>query len=188
MFNDLDSPITALLRRWNGGDSRAVEELLPLVYRELRYLAGARIHRSLHQAISPTELVHEAYLRMSRQVDPGWRDRKHFYAVASTLMRRALVDAWRRTHAGKRTPSLLFEIREQEKERYEEVRFDALDEALVHLEHLDPLQGKVVELRFFGGFTIEQTAEILDVSITTVKRQWASARAFLHRELSRAVL
>ena len=181
--------VTALLQDWSGGDRQALERLMPLVYGELRRLAASylRSERRDH-TLQPTALVHEAYLRLVDQRSTDWRNRAHFFGIAAQMMRRILVDHARRRHAAKRSGGTVpFEVETSDDvwlERGAELL--ALDAALTKLEGLDPDQARVVELRFFGGLTIEETAEAARVSPATVKREWRTARAWLRREIGGA--
>ena len=180
--------ITALLARWGDGDPAALDELLPQVYRELRHLAAhyLRQERSEH-TLQPTALVHEVYVRLVRERSTRFRNRVHFYGAAAQAMRRILVDHARRNRAVKRggrdremvdleaVPEIGIDIRRD---------LISLDEALDALAAVAPRPAKVVELRYFGGLSIEETAEFLDIAPVTVKRHWAFARAWLYRELS----
>jgi RNA polymerase sigma factor (TIGR02999 family) len=184
--------ITQLLKAWSQGDESALERLTPLVYARLRRLAWHHLRRErAGLTLQGTALVHELYLRLVDTSDIEWQDRAHFYAVASHVMRRILVDAARTRGAAKRggqaervdTTNLdLDEIAVAD--RATEVR--ALDDALTTLAALDPRRAKVIELRFFGGLTVEETAEVLDVSPQTVMRDWKTAKVWLARELQRS--
>jgi RNA polymerase sigma factor (TIGR02999 family) len=193
--------VTALLLRWRAGDEAALSSLLPLVYEELRAMARRHLrHERGSHTLQRTALVHEAFLRMIDQKQVDWEGRTQFFGLASQMMRRILVDHARRRGAAKRgeaAPHLdidaLVRAEDQESGRDTrvppqdgEVDFEAIDSALKRLEALDPHQGKLVELRFFGGLSIKETAEIIGVSPATVKREWAIARAFLQRELTAA--
>lgn len=180
--------ITTLLARWSQGEVAAREELVPLVYDELRRLAryclvGQRPDHTLQSAA----LVHEAYLRLVGHTSVRWDDRVHFFAVAAQLMRRILVDHARRKNADKRGGSQVTMTLEEHlvpgKQR--ELDVVALDDALSELSKMDQQQGQIVELRFFAGLSIEETAQALEISPATVKRDWAVARAWLYRELER---
>ncbi len=187
-----DSPrqdVTGLLRRWSDGDQQALESLMPLVYEELRGLAAhyLRTERPDH-TLQPTALVHEAYLRLVDQKSVAWQNRSHFFGIAAQMMRRILVDHARRKKAVKRDAAAANRLgfdpgagAEELCDRDEELV--ALDQALVELEALDPRQARIVELRFFGGLTVEETAEIAGVSTATVKREFRTARAWLRHEL-----
>jgi RNA polymerase sigma-70 factor, ECF subfamily len=183
--------VTALLRRWSGGDRGAFDELVPVVYGELRRIARRALanERSAH-TLQPTALVHEAFLRLVDERAMTWQNRAHFFAVAAGVLRRILVDHARRRLAQKRGGgavvsggSAWIELAAGEAVSAEEVL--ALDAALAELARLDPERSRVVELRYFAGLTVEETAASLGVSTATVKRDWAAARAFLHREMRR---
>lgn len=185
--------ITKLLLEWNDGSDAALAALLPLVYDELRRLAELQLRRERSgHTLQRTALVHEAFLRLVDQRQVDWRGRSQFYALAAQAMRRVLVDHARRHAAQKRGGNAIrvdldddhgdieLEIADGTDPRADVV---AIDDALRRLEALDARQGKLVELRFFGGLNIEDTARALGVSPATVKRDWTSARAWLHREL-----
>lgn len=177
--------LTGLLRQWNAGSTDARDQVFESVYGELRSLASLylRDETRARQSIQPTLLVHEVYLRLVRQNSP-WRDRLHFFGVAAQAMRRILVDQARRRRARKRCPPLGVAMASDEAaERGDAVDVIRLDRALAKLANVDPRQGRIVELRFFAGLSIEETARVLDHSIATVKREWSTARAFLSREL-----
>jgi RNA polymerase sigma factor (TIGR02999 family) len=177
--------ITRLLADWRRGDEATAERLLPLVYHELKKIAAIHLRgeRAAH-TLQPTALVHEAYLRLVDLEQVDWRDRTHFFALASRLMRRILVDHARRRQAVKRSPDqdLPPAASEEAGLRIEELL--ALDAALDRLAALDERQVRVVELRYFAGLSVEETAQVLDVSPSSVKRDWVSARAWLHLQLS----
>ena len=183
--------ITVLLKAWGDGDEAALEQLIPLVYDHLRRLAGhyLRAERPDH-TLQGTALVHEAYLRLVDGAAVDWKDRQHFFAVAARTMRRILVDAARTRQAGKRGGPTRVDARfddgpaaDPAEERASELL--ALDDALSSLARLDPRRAKVVELRYFGGLSVEETADLLRVSPQTVKRDWKLARAWLAREIPR---
>jgi len=186
--------VTRLLLRWRAGDEAALPALVPLVYEELRSLARRHLrHERSSHTLQRTALVHEAFLRIVDQQQVDWESRSQFYGIASQMMRRILVDHARRRSAAKRGDGAahvdLDAVLQAEGEdrplqvQQDEVDFAAIDEALSRLEALDPQQGKLVELRFFGGLSIKETADIIGVSPATVKREWAIARAWLQREL-----
>jgi RNA polymerase sigma factor (TIGR02999 family) len=190
MQDDSGRPdITRLLREWQGGSAEALQRLIPLVYDELhtlasRYLSGERQDHTLQT----TALVNEAYLKLAGQRQ-DWQSRAHFFGIAAQLMRRILVDHARRDRRVKRgggAPHLSLDDADPPSAPPPVDAVDAygLDQALSRLEALDPQQGRIVELRFFGGMTIEETAEVMGISSATVKREWAVARAWLYRELS----
>lgn len=181
--------VTTLLVRWRGGDKSALDQLMPLVYTELRRLA----HHYLRQerpdhTLQSTALVHEAYARLTHQNLPEWQNRAHFFGVAAQLMRQILVDYARSHRASKRGGDVYKLALDDAAEQPQDVDLDiiALDEALKSLASLDSQQSKVVELKFFGGLSIEDTAEVLGISPSTVKRDWVTARAWLYRELDRS--
>jgi RNA polymerase sigma factor (TIGR02999 family) len=178
--------VTVLLERWGGGDEGALEELLPLVYAELRRLAGAYLRREREgHTLQPTALVNEAYLKLVDQRDARWQNRAHFFGVAAQLMRRILVDHARTRKAEKRGGSRFAVTlgHADEVSASPETDLLAVHEALERLAALDPQQARVVELRFFGGLSIEEAAEVLGVGHATVEREWKMARAWLRREL-----
>jgi RNA polymerase sigma factor (TIGR02999 family) len=178
--------VTALLKEWGAGDPGALERLMPLVYDELRRLAASqlRAERGNH-TLQPTALVHEAYLRLVGQRSVSWANRAHFFGIAAQMMRRILVDHARKRQAAKRNPGTVYvdldASAEGKADRAPELL--ALDEALTELEKLDPRQARVVELRFFAGLSVEETAEVAGISTATVKREWKTARAFLRHEI-----
>ena len=181
----MNGTITRLLHRWNDGDREAFESLLPLVYDRLKAQAARSVSKeSQPLIIQPTELLHEVYLRMAGTRNPGFRDRSHFYGVAGALMRRVLVDCARRRKADKRRPGeLLVDLGHGTPSGSHPVDFELLDAALERLARQDPRQAKVVELRYFGGMSLRETADHLGVSEATVKRDWRVAKAWLLREL-----
>jgi RNA polymerase sigma factor (TIGR02999 family) len=179
--------VTQLLRAWNAGDPTAFPRLVPLVYEELRRVAAGQLReeRSEH-TLQPTALVHEAYLRLVDLHSPNWQTRVHFFGAAAELMRRVLVDYSRRRTAQKRGATLvrvdISEVNEPVAER--DLDFEALDEALSRLQILDSRQARIVELRFFGGLSIEEAATLLQLSPATIKRELTLAKAWLFRELA----
>ncbi|HKF42343.1 MAG TPA: sigma-70 family RNA polymerase sigma factor [Thermoanaerobaculia bacterium] len=180
--------VTGLLRRWKEGDGRALEELMPIVYGELRRLAAhyLQIERSGH-TLQPTALVHEAYLRLVDQKNVAWQNRAHFFGIAAQMMRRILVDHARRRAAQKRDAAAYrLDLEDPGRPADREPELLAVHEALTELERLDARQARIVELRFFGGLSVEETAEAAGVSTATVKREWRTARAWLRRELDTA--
>ncbi len=179
--------VTRLLHELQAGREGASDELAAVVYRELHDLAVhfMRQERRDH-TLQPTALVHEAYMRLMGNQSGTWQNRSHFFGIASQAMRRILVDHARRRQAGKRAGGervTLDDALAAVPEASVSVDLVALDEALSKLGALDPRQARVVELRFFGGLDVEQTAEALGISVSTVKRDWTFARAFLQREL-----
>ena len=179
---------TTVLRRWSGGDARAREELVDRVYAELKQLARARFagERAGH-TLQPTALVHETYLKLVQGEQVSWQDRVHFIAVSARIMRQILVDSGRRRSAAKRQRDpgdvLLVQAGARDDDT---VDILALDQAMARLEALDPAQARVVELRYFGGLTIEETAAAMEISVATVNRYWRAARAWLYLQLNPA--
>jgi RNA polymerase sigma factor (TIGR02999 family) len=178
--------VTGLLDEWSRGDRRALDRLLPLVYAELRRVAARQMRRErAGHSLQPTALVHEAYLRLVDQRKVDWRNRAHFFGVAAQVMRRILVDHARRHQASKRGDGVRPVSIDQAMEApgiYEIPILD-LHDALGRLDKLDPGLAQIVELRAFGGLTIEEAAHVLNVSPSTAKREWRTARAWLTREL-----
>jgi RNA polymerase sigma factor (TIGR02999 family) len=182
--------VTGLLLAWNDGDPGAVERLMPLVYAELREIAERHFRRERQShTLQPTAVVHEAYFRLVDQTRVTWKNRGHFFAVASQAMRRILIDYARAREAekrGGRENPVTLDVGVASPEPVDDMDLLALDEALVRLKVLDDGQARIVELRFFGGLSIEETAEAMDTSASSVKREFRSARAWLFRELGRA--
>jgi RNA polymerase sigma factor (TIGR02999 family) len=181
-----ETEVTALLVEVANGNQAAQEQLVPLVYRELKKLASAYMRRERDDhTLQTTALVHEAYLRMVRHQSPNWQGRSHFFGIAAQLMRQILIDHARGRLRGKRGGAKvvlpLNEALAFSPEHSEELV--KLDEALDRLAKLDARQGRIVELRFFGGLSVEETAEFLEVSPKTVKRDWAVAKAWLRAEV-----
>jgi RNA polymerase sigma-70 factor, ECF subfamily len=178
--------VTSLLKKLADGNQEVARELIPVIYRELHHLAVGHLRRERRDhTLQPTALVHEAYIKLVAQRNADWQNRAHFFAVASTLMRRILVDYARRQLRSKRGAG-------QAKLSLDDVvllspnrpdKMLALDECLTRLEKLDARQSRIVELRYFGGLTVEEAAEVLGVSPTTVRREWTSAKAYLYGEL-----
>ena len=182
--------VTELLVRWRGGEKAALDSLMPLVYSELRRIAQHYLNNERpDHTLQSTALVHEAYVRLTGQALPQWQNRAHFFAVAAQLMRQILVD-YARSHRASKRGGNVYKMALDEAEEQPQV-FDvdiiALDDALKSLADMDSQQSKVVELKFFGGLSIEDTADVLGVSPSTVKRDWVTARAWLYRELDRTV-
>jgi len=186
-MEDLGSgEVTVLLGKLTKGDSEAASKLIPLVYNELRRLAGSYMRRErTDHTLQATALVHEAYLKLVEQRSVDWQGRAHFFGVAAQLMRRILIDHARAHLRDKRgggvIPVPLDEALVFAPEQSSELV--KLDQSLERLAKLDPRQSKIVELRFFGGLTVEQTAEVLGISPKTVKRDWSMAKAWLHGDL-----
>jgi RNA polymerase sigma factor (TIGR02999 family) len=188
MCEDASHSVTDLLTKWRAGDQEAFKALIPLVYHELRRLARHYIRQERpDHTLQSTALVHEAYLRLIRQESADIENRAHFFAVAAHLMRQILVDHARRRRAAKRGSGLKLELNEAiSVEVPPNVDLIGLDTALNELARLDPQQSRIVEIRFFGGLSIQDTAKIVGVSPATVKREWSTARAWLRRELEKA--
>lgn len=181
--------VTALLQKWSDGDETALEQLLPLVYDELHRLAHQHVRREGPGHILQTSaLINEAYLRLVDQPGIRWENRSHFFGIAAKLMRRILVDDARKRNAVKRGGSLIQVPLDEASSLADEqsANVAALDDALKRLEMIDARQGQIVELRFFGGLNIEETANVLKVSPGTVMRDWTFARAWLRNEMSSA--
>jgi len=181
--------VTQMLSDWRQGHPEALDRLMPVVYDELprladRYLRGERRDHTLQT----TALVHEAYLQLVDQKEAHWRNRAHFLAIAAQLMRRILVEHARSRRAAKRGgPEQKVTLDESlELSTKGDISLAALDDALTALEACDPQQSRIVELRFFGGLTVDETAEALGISPRTVSREWRMARAWLHRELEKS--
>lgn len=199
-------PVTQLLIQWRSGDQHALAQLSSLLYEELRRLAQQHLRRERSgHTIQQTALVNEAFVRLVAQQSVDWQSRAHFFGLASKLMRRVLVDYARARSAGKRgggaqavsldemiepndsessgtTPTAL-----QHLDAHTRDDVSAIDEALTRLEQLDARQAQIIEMRYFGGLTVEQAAEALDISPATLKREWTLARAWLKRELGKAI-
>ena len=179
--------VTRLLRDWGNGNPQALEQLVPLIYDELRQIAHRCLYRERpSHTLQTTALVHEAYLKLIDQRDARWQNRAHFFAIASQAMRRILVDSARRHKAAKRGgPAEKLPLDEAARLSIEpDPILLPLDEALTRLAEIDQQQSRIVELRFFGGLTIEETAEVMKLSIDMVKADWAMARAWLRQALS----
>jgi RNA polymerase sigma-70 factor (ECF subfamily) len=180
--------VTRLLLEWKNGNQAAVDALTPIVYSELRRLAAGYMRDERAAAtLQPTALVHEAYLRLVSQNMPDWESRSHFFGVAAQLMRQILVDHARKHKSQKRGAGAaqvpLEDALGFAPERSSSVI--ALDDALSELARIDPRQAKVIELRFFGGFSVEETAQAVGVSVATIGREQRMAEAWLHREMQR---
>ena len=185
-----DSPsgtdVSVLLRAWSGGDQTALERLTPIVYRELHRLAGRYMRRERPgHSLQTTALVNEAYMRLVGYTRMRWQDRAHFFAVAAQVMRRILVEHARR-HNLKRGGDVPHVALDEAALVGADADVDlvALDDAMTALARVDPRKMQVVEMRFFGGLSVEETAEVLDISPVTVKRDWRMAKAWLYRELA----
>jgi RNA polymerase sigma factor (TIGR02999 family) len=180
-------PVSALLAKWQAGDEKALEALLPVVYNELRRLAHGYLRKERpDHTLQSTALVHEAYLRLMNQGGARFENRAHFFAICAQLMRQILVEYARAHRAAKRDGGQAVTLNEEiAMFKGRTVDLLALDDALNHLAKLDSQQSRIVELRFFGGLSIEETSRVLGVSPATVKRDWATARVWLHHEMSR---
>jgi RNA polymerase sigma factor (TIGR02999 family) len=185
-----EADITDLLHRWQGGDAQALDELTPLVYRELHRIAGRHIAgEHPGHTLQATALVHEAFLKLVDQRRVDWQNRGHFFNLAATLMRRILVDHARSTHRLKRGADVPKVSLNEATDAAETNVLDladilTLDRALEELQSLDPRQCQIVELRFFGGLTVEEAADAMTLSTGTIKREWAIARAWLYQRLA----
>jgi RNA polymerase sigma factor (TIGR02999 family) len=182
------SPVTELLARWSEGDAAARDALIEVVYQELRRLAGRCLAGQQHQTLQSTALVHEAYLRLAGQASLRAESRTHFFAIAARLMRQILVDHARSRGAAKRGSSCITLSFDEAigLPKKSEIDLVALDDALNHLSTMDPRQSQIVDLRFFGGLSIEDTSQVMEISPATVKREWSTARLWLQRELRRS--
>jgi RNA polymerase sigma-70 factor (ECF subfamily) len=180
--------VTQLLIGWSNGDKDALDALMPVVYDELHRQASRYLRRErVGHTLQTTALIHEAYLRLIDQRNVHWQNRAHFYGIAAQLMRRILVDHARTRKRAKRGGSDL-RVSLSKADVFAKVRdldIVALDEALERLALIDEQQSRIVELRFFSGLTVEETAEVLSISPATVKRDWSMAKAWLHREVTR---
>ena len=201
-----DNRITQLLVAWSNGDAGALQDLTPLIYEHLKNMAARHLRSEpAGRTIQTTGLVHEAFLRLVDQRSPRWQNRSHFFAIASNLMRRVLVDQARARLAKKRGGGkshlsldaagatleglgehLLSDAQNDAGEEAGRANLIGIDSALTRLDALDRRQAQIVELRFFGGLTVEETAQVLDISNATVKRDWMMAKAWLARELAGA--
>jgi RNA polymerase sigma factor (TIGR02999 family) len=188
VVTDPPSVISGLLRAWGEGDLQARDRLLPLVYRELRWRAASYLRRERPEhTLQPTALVHEAYIKLAGQNRVVWKNRAQFFGVAAQMMRRILVDHARERQSAKRPSSALraaFDDRIGAREQ-RDCEILLLEEALRALTRLDPLQGQIVEFRYFAGMSEREVAEVLSLSRSTVAREWQAARAWLYRRMTR---
>jgi RNA polymerase sigma-70 factor (ECF subfamily) len=180
--------VTALLLDWSNGNKESLDKLIPVVYHELRRQAARHLRRERREhTLQTTGLIHEAYLRLVDQKNVRWQNRAHFFGIAAKLMRQILVDHARKNQAAKRggmdIKLSLEEVTLVSEER--DMNLMDLDAALTTLATIDPRKGRIVELRYFGGLTMDETAEVLGVSLATAKHDWSMAKAWLRRELSR---
>ena len=186
---DADTDVSALLRAWTLGDQDALHALTPIVYKELHRLARAHLRRERSgHSLQATALVNEAYMRLADYTRMQWQDRAHFFAVSAQVMRRILVDHARRHNVkrGHRVQHVpLEDVVVVAPEGDADTDLVALDQALVGLTQLDPRKAQIVEMRFFGGLTVEEIGEVLKVSTGTIKRDWRAAKAWLYQELTR---
>jgi RNA polymerase sigma-70 factor (ECF subfamily) len=181
------SDVTRLLQDWSQGDPSALERLIPLVFADLRQIAGRMFQReSDGHTLQPTALVNEVYLKLMEQRKMQWKNREQFFGVAALMMRRILVDYGKARKAAKRGSGAVMVPLDDSivAPELRGVDIVALDEALSRLAEIDPRQGRIVELRFFTGLDHEKIADLLNVSVTTVKREWRTAKHWLYRELS----
>ena len=177
--------VTLLLNRWQEGDQAALDELIPEVYQQLRELATAQLNKNKKNSIQCTELVSEAYLRLIDVNNVDWNNRTHFYSMAARTMRRVLVDRFRSSNANKRgNNQTLLTLKENlQSNSTESINLDELECALVKLEELDSKQADIVTLKFFGGLSSKEIADVQSISERTVYRNWSVARLWLYREL-----
>jgi RNA polymerase sigma factor (TIGR02999 family) len=183
-----DHEVTELLVKWGGGDTVALDRLLPVVYAELHRMAAGYLRRErVDHTLQPTALINEAYLRLIDSNNVSWENRAHFFGIAARVMRRILVDHARQHRAGKRGgefEKVSLDAANEPAAKRVDVDLVALDAALTRLGEVDAEQAKLVELRYFAGLTIEETAELMALSVATARRRWTSAKAWLHREIS----
>jgi RNA polymerase sigma-70 factor, ECF subfamily len=187
-LHDSSDQVTQLLVRWRDGDREALDALMPIVYSELRSMAHRYLQRERSDhTLQSTALVHEAYVRLVGQKLPEWQNRAHFFGVAARLMRQILVEYARGHQAAKRGGNACKVTLEEGSLIAPQADLDVviLDEALQNLAKLDEQQSRIVELRFFGGLSIDDTSVVLGISPATVSREWSTARIWLHREISR---
>ncbi|HEX8368886.1 MAG TPA: sigma-70 family RNA polymerase sigma factor [Pyrinomonadaceae bacterium] len=179
--------VTELLKKWSGGDAAALEELTPMIYAELHRLAKSYMRRERDgHTLQTTALVNEAYLRLIDWKTVEWENRAHFFGVSANLMRKILVDFARRRPKSKDGKMQQISLDEALTITTKSANLVALDEALNKLAEWDERKAKIVEMKFFGGLSVEETAEVLKISGVTVMREWARAKAWLYRELSNA--
>jgi RNA polymerase sigma factor (TIGR02999 family) len=187
---EANGDVTRLLGQLRAGNHDVAEQIVPLIYDELRRIAGAQMRRERPgHTLQATAVVNEAYMRMVGEQEMQWQNRAHFFAIAAITMRRVLLDYARQHHAGRRGGEAARKVDIDAEllvgqDRIEDVV--ALDEVLARLTGMDPDQGRIVELRFFAGLNVEETAEVMGISPSTVKREWRLAKAWLDRELSTA--
>ena len=183
--------VTQLLLAWNNGDQTALDRLMPVVYQELRRVASRHMRtENARHSLQATALVNEVYIRLVDQKQVNWQNRAHFFGAAAQIIRRILVDHARARHRQKRGGDVLQVTLTDEIQISAPLDVDllALDDALTRLAKLDPQQERIIEFRFFTGLSIEETAEALNISPATVKRDWISARAWLYREMTSKII
>jgi RNA polymerase sigma-70 factor (ECF subfamily) len=187
---ELSMDVTEILAQWSEGDKAALNRLAPIVYDELLRLARLRLSREHSDlTLQPTALVHEAYLKLINQAQPSWKNRAHFFAIAATIMRRILIDDARRRKAGKRGGGIHVTLNEEiDVVDAKPPDVLALDLALRSLAQIDERKSRIIELRHFGGLTTEEISEVTGLSVATVGRDLRLAHAWLHREISGALL
>ena len=184
MPKDKTIQVTLLLNRWQAGDKQALDNLIPMVYQELRQLAKAQLQRN-NNSIQCTELVSEAYMHLVDTQNINYNDRTHFFSMAARTMRRVLVDNFRKKKTYKRgnNQTLLTFFDDSTTDKKSAIALDELEDALTKLEQLDATQAEIVTLRYFGGLKSQEIADILNISTRTIRREWAMARIWLHRQL-----
>jgi len=187
-MTEVQKPITQILNELKAGRSESLEELLPLVYDELRRLANSYLRKErVNHTLQPTALVHEAYLRLLGQNELEWQNRAHFFGVSARLMREILIEYARGRNRQKRGGEFKTQIALDEAISFssqKQLDVVAVDDALLKLEQLDKRQARIVEMKFFGGLTVEEIGEVLAISPATVKREWSSAKLFLYKLLN----
>ena len=185
MDSSSSGPISQLLQKWRAGDSEALNSLVPLVYADLRRLAHYHLQKQRpDHTLQSTALVHEAYLRLAKHEKMRFENRAHFFAVLARIMRQILVDYARNQHAAKRDAGIKLVLDEAIAPiPLRQINLIVIDDALQGLSRLDSTQGRIVELRFFGGLSLEETALVLGVSVSTVQREWVTARLWLKKQL-----
>jgi RNA polymerase sigma factor (TIGR02999 family) len=190
MHSDSGGPVSQLLEKWQAGNAEALTALVPLVYADLRKMAHHHLQKQRpNHTLQSTALVHEAYLRLAKHEKMRFENRAHFFAVLARIMRQILVDYARNQHAAKRDAGLKLVFDEAiAPSPLRQVSVVLLDDALKGLSQLDSRQGQIVELRFFGGLSIEETAVALGVSPATVKREWMTARLWLKKQIAQGSL
>ena len=178
--------VTLLLREWGAGNRAAFDKLMPIIYNELRRLASNFLHKERSDSLQTTELVHEAFFKLTRKHSVDWQNRAHFFAIASKVMRRILLDYAKTRLRDKRGGGAVHvELDDAQHISLEKSNeLVALDEALTRLAEIDELKSRIVEMRHFGGMSVEETAEALGIAPITVMRHWSLAKAWLRREIT----